>query len=337
MNFEEFNTLARKAARNEILQGVPPRRSAGDSPHHWRVSWRRVSDSSQGSSGADRPVASIQRVAGGGDFALNATGDPRLWRLFVGPGTVNDHMAAITYRRRGDPRGWIMPPDYPGIATAVKIYGPDFEMVDRLLTERINPPHLLVTTPSAVDAKDLGDFERVPDGSRPAFFRTSAMWEQDLYSAALFVSAMPLRPSYVEGRTHFPLPTRIARFRIALRSRMPTRPPGVQIGGQFPLATIYLTRDPKNRNPVFTDTLHLRQRCYWSLWTANALPIDLLTIAGVLVDVAFAANLLPLILPSGALVAESFLAANAIATNLLLDELSNIFNTASSVDFWSAA
>jgi len=335
---EEFNRLVRLALRNEPLRGLSPRPGGAGSPHHWEVSWRRVSDGSSGTASSTvAPVAGLQRVAGGGRFALNATGDPRLWRIFVSPGTVNDHMAAITYRRAGDPRGWTMPPDHPGIPLAKKIYGPNWDLIDRLLTERTDPPHLLVATPHATDPKDLGDFVRVRDDSRPAFFRTAEMWDLDLYSAALFISAMPARPSYVEGVTHFPLPQRISRYRVMVRSVMPTVPPGVQLGGQFRLATLYLTRDPKHRDPVFTDTLHVRQLCYWSLWTANALPADLLTLTGAIVDLAFATNLLPLTLPSGALAAASILAANAYATNLLLDELANIFDSASTVDFWSAA
>lgn len=338
MKSADFNRLVREAARNQPLRGVTRRASTGGQ-HHWMVSYRRMLEKEEFDFGINpltgKPFFSDPV------FQKKPSETDRFWRIFVGPGTVNDRMAGITYRTLNDPRGWTMPADYPALADAKKIQGAAPDTVDRPLTDRADPPHLLLTSPSVANAKDTGDFQRIEDKDRsivaPRFFRTREMWNRDLYSAALFLTASPATASWVEGVSHFPLPTRLSRFTVRALSRMPNKTPGVNAGGDFPLATIYLTRNPRAKNPFTTDALYVRQLCYWSLWTANATPNALLSVAEVIAEGAFASNLGLLALPSGALAAEAFLAGSAIVTNIVLDELSSIFDAASSVEFWSAA
>lgn len=289
MNAEEFNRKVEEALRNEPLRGVL-RIEEGSDFHHWEISSRRAADPEQ-----------------------------RRWRLFVSPGAVNDKVAAITYLRDGDPRGWIMPEDHPGIAMARRLYGSDFKLVDRLLTEREDPPHLLLTAP-AEDGSDLGDFRRIEDAQRitPAFFRSAEMWELELYRASLFLTAQPQNFSYVENRLRLPVPTRNARFRLAVASRLPVDTEGVATGGQLEIARLFLTRDPRARSPIVSDTLYVQPRRFWSFWTANAEPDPFGNFAATFGSAD----------PTGAIEAITAAAFAAIGADLA---------AASSVEFWSAA
>lgn len=346
MNSTEYNRLVREAARTQELRGVPPRPGLGRDAFHWGVRFRREDGSQSGSAlgggGGGAPAANLQRVGGGGGFGTGGGNgaNPRLWRIYVGPGTVNDQMAAMTYKTSGDPRGWQMPDGYAQLADAVKIYGANPPLVDRLLTERLDPPYLQITGPSASSPSDLGDFQKIADADRlsPKFFRTAAMWKLDLYSAMIFLTAQPQVFTTAETASHFPIPPRIARFRISARSKMPNTPPGITIGGDFPLARIFLTRDPSASSPVTTDRMYVQQLCFWSLWTANATPSALLSIADVIAQGAEAINLGVLGLGlTGIAAGTGIAAANTILVNSLLDELSSAYSGGSNPEFWSAA
>ncbi len=259
MTAHEYNLIVARAAQNQPLRGTR-RDGTGPGPHHWRVSAVRISGKKQNEWGIN-PLDGTQYFSasifnkGGGEVAKPG------WRIYIGPGTVNDHVAAITYRRENDPRGWKMPEGYPSTGES--------QTVDRLLTERTDPPHLLLTGPSA-DGKSGGDFERVPDSLRlrhAEVFCTRGMWELELWTAVVYVTAEPVSSSLAWDRLGFPLPTRNGRFRIAARSHMPNTPPGTQLGGAHQLATLYMTRTPGEPE---RDTLYVQQRTYWSLWTANA-------------------------------------------------------------------
>lgn len=283
----EYNALVARAAQNQPLRGTR-REGTGPGPHHWRVSTVRASE--------------------GG------------WRLYVGPGTVNDQVAAITYRRENDPRGWKMPDGYPATG----------DTVDRLLTERLAPPHLLLTEPSA-DGKTGGDFERVPDAERaqhPSAFRTRPMWELELWTGVVFVTAEPISASLFWDRLGFALPTRTDRYRVAARSRMPARPPGTQYGGAHLLAQLYLVRDPATG----ASQLYVQQRCFWSLWTAAA-QINPLGNFDPFID-------LPNFGGIGGGLLDSFADATEAAINTVtataLGAVAELYNKASTVEFWTA-
>ncbi len=302
MNGSQYNAAVLAAARNQPLGGT--RRGGSSKPgHDWKVRVEPATDESR-----------------------------RQVRVYVGTGTVNDRVAAISYLRTDDPRGWKMPEDYRGIANATRLYGKDFALVDRLLTETSDPPHLLLETPSA-DGSDAGDFERVPDDrSRPPFFRTTAAFEKQLWRAVVFVSATPGRYSRIENRIHFPLPVRNTRFRVAARSRMPTTTAGVQSGSNFELARLYLLRDPAHPE---RDELHVEQRCFWSLWTTNVSPyLDFLP---PILEAAELATLATLTAGGAGLVLGTvILGAEAILVDELLNAIADNFEKGASVEFWTA-
>jgi hypothetical protein len=176
-----------------------------------------------------------------------------------------------------------------------------------------------------------GDFEQVPDNLRarhPSAFRTREMWELELWTAVVFVTAQPLSSSLAWDRLGFALPTRNGRFRIAARSRMPVSVTGTQLGATHQLAQLYLVRNAT----AGESRLYVQQRCFWSLWTANAdinpfgefnpflgNPPDFGGIGGGVVD-AFAQG--------------TFATIDAI-TAAALGGVAELFNQASTVEFWS--
>ena len=83
---------------------------------------------------------------------------PREWALTVSPGTVNDAVPTMAGKSMLDPA----------------------------------PPVLLLE--SATPNGEGGNFNRVGDQARPAFFRTAAMWRRDLYHAAVIVSGVRPAP-----------------------------------------------------------------------------------------------------------------------------------------------
>ncbi len=284
MTSEQFNAAVRAAARNQPLGGTR-RGGSGEPWHHWKVRVEKADPSAEGNQ----------------------------YRVLIGPGAVNDSIAAITYLATGDPRQW-EPATSPATAT-----------VDRLLTEPEDPPHLLIETPLAAD---LGDFERVPDDERrPSAFRSKADWEKQLWQCSVFVSATPANYGRVENRLHFPLPKRNTRFRVAARSRMPNTTFGVQLGGNFELARLYLLRDPTHAE---RDELLVQQLCFWSLWTANVSPY---------LDFDVASPELPTF-GVGAGLADSFAQGQSeisdIITGELFQRIAADFESAAHVEFWTA-
>ena len=302
MTARTYNRMVYDALRNQPLRGTR-RGGDGTGPHHWRATFRKA--------------------------------DAQHWLIFVGAGTVNDHMAGITYRIEDDPRAWKMTQDYPAYAAAQRLYGTGVKLVDRPLTDRVDPPHIVLTSPSADDPRDLGDFVKVVDDRThtPDFFRSAEQWDLDLYRASVFLTTSPKNFLRVEDFVHFPLPARVVRYRVTAAAQMPPRIYGTQAGGEFELAQVFLTRDPRARNPVNTDKLYIRQRCFWSLCTANNAPNPF-------------GNYLPageLSLANGlaAGIGDAFaVAASAAAQALqgvILNAIGIDFEKAASVEFWSAA
>lgn len=234
---EEFNDHVAAALRNRPLRGFTDDFGGGDLIHDWKT---HVSP----------------------DYE-----NPRLWRVLVEPGSVNDRMACISYLRVGDPRGWIMPDNHSQIEEMRKIYGDDFRFVDRRLTERLDPPHLLCLTPDAA-GQDLGDFQLVPPDDRPEALRGAAHWEFDCYRTSVFVTAMPLRASRVLDLLGFPVPSKNRRYRVYV-GKLPTRVATVLAGGHKELARLWLLRPP---GQPLGDILEVEQRCFWSLRQMNAEP-----------------------------------------------------------------
>ncbi len=284
MSAAEFNAIARAGARQQVLS-ILERRTPAGIECHWQARAER--------------------------FLRPSLLDPqRTWSLFVRPGTINDRVAAISYRKSDDPRGWEPGPEHPALVAAEKTFGAGYVFADRELTEKQDPPYLLVTTPDAAGG-DLGDFQRVQDRARPEFFRDEQSFEADLYRASVFVTAAPLRVSRAENRLGLPVPTRNRRFRLHV-GPLPLRLVTVAAGGHFELHRVFLLRQPGQPE---ADQMFVQQRCFWSLWTANVAP-DLF------------GNFDPF-LPPG--VFDLF---NAF-TDILFGEVANVLESAGSAEFWT--
>lgn len=301
----EYNDRVRAAARNQPLRGVT-RPGIGIGNHDWKIT-----------------------VARGDDLSTINSQLSDTWRVYVGPGAVNDRIASITYLRTGDPRGWTMPDDYPAIPEMKRIYGKDFQLVDRKLTDKIDPPYLVVTSPapssssSSSSSSSLGDFERVPDRSRPPFFRTEPMWELDLYQARVFIVANQAKFMRIEDLLHFPFPATFNRFRVAAARALPDKLLGSDTGGFFELGRLYLLRDPEGQTQ---DQLLAQQTCFWSLWTINSNP-----------NPYGGFNLLPGSAPNTGLIANSVGAGLGAAFSDFINQIiAGIYESAASVEFWTA-
>ena len=186
---------------------------------------------------------------------------------------------------------------------------------------------------STLNSQPTSDFERIPDDLRarhPSAFRTREMWDLELWTAVVYVTAEPVSSSIAWDRLGFPFPTRNGRFRIAVRPRMPAQPLGTQLGGAHQLATLYLTRAPGEPE---RDTLYVQQRTFWSLWTANA-------------DINPFGNFDPFLgsAPSfggigGGIVdsiAQGTFATIDAITGIALGQIAELYSEASSVQFWTA-
>lgn len=321
MTAHEYNLLVRRAAQNQPLRGT--RREGGaPGPHHWRVSARRQSTRSN-----DWHINQLDGKQFFSDAIFSQSGKftSDAWRIYIGPGTINDRVATITYKTTGDPRGWTPPEGYAIEAGA--------QTVDRKLTEQLDPPYLLAVAPST-DGKSPGDFLRMSDEIRKryrSFFRTAEMWERELWTASVFVTAEPLTPGIAWDRLGFPLPVRNGRFRCMVRPQMPATPQGTQLGGTHQLAELYLVRVPGKPE---LDRLYVEQRCFWSLWTANAdispfgefQPFIDTAVSGL--D-ALAGGL------GGAIASGAYAFANAVTLGAL-QEIADLYASASSVEFWTA-
>lgn len=318
----EFNERVAAAERIQHLGGLRREApAAGD--YKWKVKVQRDGI-------LDSPVGRLQAAGLNANSVDTLDFDVRAWRVYVGMGTVNNRPAAISYLRTNDPRRWTMPADHPAIPEMIRYYGEEFLFIDRSLSERADRPWLQLQTPSR-DGTDTGDFIKVTDALRPRSFRSRDAWEYDLFKASVFLTATPGRYSRVEDLVGFPLPTKNKRFRVHVGRSMPVKPFGTAVGGAHELARIYLLRspggDPQN------DTLLVQQRCFHSLWNANAEPgLGELAFFSVFDDLDLLAGLAGGL---GALIALPTLDALNTIIDLELRKIAEDFEAASSVEFWS--
>jgi hypothetical protein len=321
MTAREYNALVRREAQNQPLRGT---RSVGGAPgpHHWRVSARRQSTQKNGwhiNPLDGKQFFSDAIFSQSGKFTSDA------WRIYIEPGTVNDRMSRITYKVADDPRGWEMPANY-------RRENPTAPTVDRKLSEHIDPPYLLAVAPSA-DGRDPGDFLRMSDEIRKRYrsiFRTREMWDCELWTASVFVTAEPLTQGIAWDRLGFPFPARNGRFRCMLRPQMPVTPSGTQLGGTHQLAELHLVRTPGKPE---RDRMFIEQRCFWSLWTANA-------------DISPFGEFQPYLDTARGLdgLAGGIAGAIAVGTYAFVDavtlgalqEIADLYASASTVEFWTA-
>lgn len=234
------------------------------------------------------------------------------WQVSVAPGFINDTVPSIVYLKKGDPRGWVPPDDYPAPAPGEPGYSEHF--LDRDLLES-PPPAILVTAPETTAA----DFTPVPDTLRLPFFRTEEMWLKTIFSAHVILTAAPLRASF------FPPwlpPPPLARYRLAMVPRLPARSFAALAGGWVELARLFLVRDT---DPA-ADELLVQQREFHHLAASIVTPSQTL-------------GTIPSLGYSGLPLADSFAmgvadTANAFASQLQA-EIDNTLATTASVEFWT--
>ncbi len=179
-----------------------------------------------------------------------------LWRVDVASACINDLPVCMIYDRAHDARGWVMPDKYPAPKRGDFGYNP--VLVDRPLTEKTDPPFLVVQAPGAGQpVAQWKDFVPVADSIRPDFFKTEEMWSKTLMRAFVIASTDPAVAQQYEPR----LPPALKRFRVFAGKR-PLRV--TEEGGGFvEIARLYLTRDPDN-DPA-NDQLYVEQLVFWDL------------------------------------------------------------------------
>lgn len=324
----EFNELVRAAKSNTLLRGFT-RHDGGGVLHKWKVtadkwSGRAVEAQDFGTNPlTGRPYFSDPI------FQHGEKPDPRLWRIDVGTGCVNDEPATIEYFKSGDPRGWEMPQDYVPYAATAPVLGADYPFVDRPMWDDPRP-FLLVTAPSLTVAEDLGGFTKVADARRPDYFRTAEAWERDLYQASVWVAVSSWRadPSFDLVRIR-ETPKRLQRWRV-FAGRFPTKADAVRAGSAKELARLYLLRD---RAQPERDEMEVRQMTYWNFRARTVEPVFAL---GAALEIAEFGTLAVLPLGAGGLVlGTALLAAETALIAIEIDNLNALLESAGTTEFWS--
>lgn len=229
---DDWNSLAQQARARALVPGHINAESE-DGDHEWRVKPSRLEDR-----------------------------ENRKWRLDITPGFINDAVPTILYLRENDPRGWVMPLDYPAPRQGERGFHPT--MVDRDLLER-DTPWLLVQSPSEPTGNT--DWTPVPDNQRIPFFQTAEMWEKKLYSGHVILSAAPLKPNF--GPYTNPAPA-LVQYRLFHTPRPPVRTFGARLGGWIELAKLWLVRD-EDEDPA-RDEIKVQPREKTSLAAAIVEP-----------------------------------------------------------------
>lgn len=239
--------------------------------------------------------------------------DRSKWKVFVGVGFINDALPSIPYLKIADPRGWEKPEGYPEPKPGEAGYSEHYVERDTLEDD---PPFLLVDAGS--------DFNPVSDAQRIPYFKTASMWEMQIFSAHVILTAQPLRATF------FPLslpPPPLVRYRLAVVPRPLSRTFAALAGGWVEIARLFLVRDEKS-GPT-GDRLLVQQREFHNLAASIVQPSQ-----------QFAAG--PISAPVfgiGGGLADSFAMGMAESYNSFVSqvqaEIDNILSTTASVEFWT--
>ncbi len=323
----EFNARVREASRHQRLPGHTRNRENRPPAHKWKVSCDRYVPAPAQDFGIN-PLTG-EPYFSASVFQHEPPPSPRLWRVDVGTGSVNQTPATIEYRRTGDPRGWEMPEGYVPFEAVKNILGSAYPFADRLMWEEPRP-FILVTAPSPDNPADLGGFIKTSNVRRPPLFRTAEAWEKDLYQASVWVSVGFWRadPSLdlVRGKE---APRRLTRWRV-FAGRFPNSSDSIRVGTAKELARLYLLRDPAHPE---NDEMHVQQRTYWNLIARTVEPVFGL---GSALELAEAATLAVLPLGAGGLaLGTALLAAEAALTEILLENLNDVLASTAEIDLWS--
>jgi hypothetical protein len=221
-------------------------------PHPWRVRSRRF-ESRDGS-----------------------TLDPATtWRIDITPGTVNDTLAAIPYLRQNDPRGWNLPTNYIAVysSLSVSVAAESSPWIDRESLDDLDDPPFLVIPDPATGASSDKSWSRIPDSGRRSLmggaFCGAEDWELELWQAHVLLSAVPIKTYWF---TENLAPPNLRRYRLYTSAKLPPISLPAQAGGCIEIATLYMLRDPKDKDPVSTATIRIRQRVWYPLWVTVVQP-----------------------------------------------------------------
>lgn len=238
------------------------------------------------------------------------------WKVFVGVGFINDVIPSIVYLQRADPRGWVMPEDYPLPEKGEAGYSEFFANRDLL---EADPPFLLVSAPPSPVSNV--DFHLVSDAARIPFFRTAEMWEKTIFSAHVILTAAPWRPNFFPSALP---PPPLSSYRVAVIPRLWSRSFAALAGGWIELARLFLVRDEKEGAPG--DRLLVQQREFHSLAAAIVQPKQ---VVGGSIEAPV----------TGLALVDSFAMGMAASHNAVVSqvqaEVDNILATTASVEFWT--
>jgi hypothetical protein len=283
------NELLKHLLRSRFLGGIPIAKPARPFGHPWRVRADRF---------APPPGSPL---------------DPdRAWTATIAPGTVNDDPPSILYLAKDDPRGWT-----PSVNQLSAISPQPSAFIERDLLDGLpdDPPWLLLSAPAinaSAGALQHGDFSAVADAGRLDFFRTAEMWDKQLFSARVILSAAPVKIGAFDPRLPAP---RLKRFRLYTTPVLPGRAFGAQAGGWIEIARLWLTRDD-NATGADGDEMYVEQKVFWDLQTAVVQPsLDSVGLGGAAIQ-------------AGDAVSQAF-------TDLLVGEVGNILDEASFAAFWT--
>lgn len=296
---EKQNALLAHLLRNRFLSAVDRLRKPPGFPHPWDVSVSRIEE---------RPGLTLP--------------PERTWRVDIRPGTMNDVLPTMLYRRRDDPRGWTLPDDFAAPVVGDKDYDPVWIERD-LLDDADDPPFLTVRQPGEKD--EPHDMLKVPDAQRPEAFMDEISWDLELWQSHVLLSASPIAVAGVQSAA-FP-PPRLGRYRHYVSPRLPSPTFGARTGGWVELATLYLLRDPKE--PELAE-MFVRQREFWPLWAAIVQPGA---------DLPELIRAQPMDLVTGLPLADFAIATgnalNQIFADLALAQLESSLESATSLELWT--
>jgi hypothetical protein len=241
----------------EITRRLPrsfiDNRSGGDFFHPWKTTVDRWEESEIG-------VFNNERKNG------------TAWKVMVRTGLLNDDCATILYKKKDDPRGWVMPNDYPQ-----PVWGSP-ALIDRPLYEQTSipddPPFTYVITPEE-GARNTTDWTNVSGStSVPEVFRTEDMNDAKLFKTSVYLTADAGLGAYIGY--NIPIPQKMNRYRIAI-GKLPSYPTySAKEGGWVELATLWLVR-PKQSDGSYSvqdDLIYVQQKTFWNLLCLTY-PIDI--------------------------------------------------------------
>lgn len=343
---DDYNLRVREAARHQALSHLFLT-SPGGTLSKWTTTATLVTPAGNGTSPFDFGINPLtgQPFFSASVFQGSVPGSAAqpVYAVTVGEGCVNDFPASIEYLAQGDPRGWIMPDNYPRYQYLQKLYGQAYPFVDRpMWDDGTGAPFLLLTAPNA-NASDLGGFIKTPDGLRPDFFRTADMWARDLYQASVMVTVTPFEADPAEVNLAISGP-RLIRWRV-LCGQIPSNTTGNTNAGSGAtgiatqeLARIYLVRTPNH--PELDDT-YVQQIVFWDLMAQSILDIPLLEVIGLSAAAAGALDLGLLAVAAGSgsgaglAIATAMVGLSAAVVQLVVTNVQQIIAATSGVAFWT--